>query len=240
MKQWDTTDGAANATKGFMMPRVSLTTATSLSDIVTVNPNNATTKQVHTGLTVYNVNAAYTGGIGVNMWDGEKWINVSKKEVPVIKSFLMSKATNNSTLLNLSLTILSGWTALNYPSETVDVNSNYTGGVFIAPRTGTYTINASVFVSTTLSLSVASTISIGIFKKPSGTGTTYSNLASHTANLGVLGLSLGVNPEVGTAVVWRGTLNANDQVAIGYQRSGATVSVNKTDAVNSYLTIVEE
>ena len=60
-----------NATKGMMLPRVALESATSLSPIYA----NATAEdaRLSTGMTVYNVGANLRKGILI--WDGESWIS---------------------------------------------------------------------------------------------------------------------------------------------------------------------
>lgn len=84
LKQEKSVDGEANATKGLLLPRVSLTTLKpaigKLSESIGGTGNWDEIR--HTGLTVYNVNAGDACnvgvGIGVYMWTGETWTSVGR------------------------------------------------------------------------------------------------------------------------------------------------------------------
>lgn len=84
------TDGSANASKGLGLPRVKLTSVNDLFPMfedangnVNADYNTAAKKEdldkKHTGLLVYNVNECFpifSGGTGINVWNGEKWENL--------------------------------------------------------------------------------------------------------------------------------------------------------------------
>ena len=77
LKESDELNGDANATKGIVYPRVSLTNLNELYPMLTGSENNyPTLKSSHTGLTVYNVNTATPFEKGLYTWDGTKWIRM--------------------------------------------------------------------------------------------------------------------------------------------------------------------
>lgn len=53
---------AANSSKGFLLPRVSLTIVNQLTDISDVTTSDPDQLLLHTGLTVYNTNVSFPGG----------------------------------------------------------------------------------------------------------------------------------------------------------------------------------
>lgn len=71
------TDGGANATKGLMLPRVSLTDMNSLKDI---SGFTAGEEALYTGLTVFNLDRCldygFTDSKGVYIWNGANWNKV--------------------------------------------------------------------------------------------------------------------------------------------------------------------
>ncbi|MDR2224282.1 MAG: hypothetical protein LBE34_16340 [Flavobacteriaceae bacterium] len=63
----------ATANKGFLMPRVKLTSVTSLAPIVSATmATDATVKKSHIGLQVYHVGGSSIDA-GLKIWSGEKW-----------------------------------------------------------------------------------------------------------------------------------------------------------------------
>jgi uncharacterized protein (TIGR02145 family) len=77
LKEEQKDDGTANSTRGLLLPRVNLTDPADITagDISGVNASN---KDAHTGLTVYNLNKCFAvtpgkGGTGVYVWSGTEW-----------------------------------------------------------------------------------------------------------------------------------------------------------------------
>ena len=82
LKQYDDTEainGGRNATKGLLSPRVFLSNANSMSDLNI--PTNE--YEIHTGLTVYNVNQCLdygtTNSKGIYVWNGKNWEKLGRK-----------------------------------------------------------------------------------------------------------------------------------------------------------------
>lgn len=63
-------EGEASATKGFLMPRVTLTDLTKLSPLV--NVENEANKAKHKGLQIYHVGGNNIDE-GLKIWNGSKW-----------------------------------------------------------------------------------------------------------------------------------------------------------------------
>jgi uncharacterized protein (TIGR02145 family) len=83
LKEQQKDDGTANSTKGLLLPRVNLTSLTDITagDISGVDASN---KDVHTGLTVYNVNQCPAGRTiydetGVQVWTGTRWESLNPR-----------------------------------------------------------------------------------------------------------------------------------------------------------------
>ena len=66
----DVLDGSANATKGLGLPRVLLVDT---NDLLPCAPNTSDNKEVHVGLTVYNLTTNSTLKEGIYTWDGMTW-----------------------------------------------------------------------------------------------------------------------------------------------------------------------
>ncbi len=134
----ENTSSGANSTRGFLFPRVSLTTVNALNDISGVDPADATAKLAHTGLSVYNTNISFTGGAGLNMWDGEKWVNIQASEP--INTNLAGIVNPGASLLSANLiSPATNWQVFPYSTALIDTNGEYntTSGVFTAKHNGT-------------------------------------------------------------------------------------------------------
>lgn len=83
------TAGAANSTKGLLLPRLKLSNLNSLSDIDGVDVSK---HLGHTGLTVYNLNTDKCNGLypGIHIWNGTTWNKVGKNV-----NFSTGKLTDN-------------------------------------------------------------------------------------------------------------------------------------------------
>lgn len=84
LKEFDSSNGAANAEKGLLLPKVLLTDLKSLIDIEGVE--NAQHER-YIGMIVYNVNAAgdpcNTIPQGVFLWDGVEWVGLTSDDTGV-------------------------------------------------------------------------------------------------------------------------------------------------------------
>lgn len=162
MKEWTNTDGGANASKGVLLPRVFLTTTTSLSDLITTNPDLSATKLTHTGLTVYNTNPALSNNAGVYCWDGAEW--VATNPIPETRIFIQASAHNTATLLSGLVSGFAGWQILNYPTEDIDNENKLTTGIFIPAKNANFRINASATMVNTLQSVPTNSIRIAVLK----------------------------------------------------------------------------
>lgn len=152
---------AANSSKGFLFPRVYLTTVSQLTDISDVNTTDPNQLLLHTGLTVYNTNASFQGGVGINMWDGAKWVNILQ---PQLKSNLAAFLDQGSSItLNLAIPA-TNWRYIALPNKLIDLNGEYntSSGVYTAKNTGTYNVNFRVSLS---GVSALTTYGVSIYKK---------------------------------------------------------------------------
>ncbi|MDR3272927.1 MAG: hypothetical protein LBT29_05565, partial [Flavobacteriaceae bacterium] len=66
--------GKANNTKGLAMPRVHLTESDHLYPMLPSAYDKTVEDAKHTGLLVWNVNAAFMKGAGLYYWDGNQWV----------------------------------------------------------------------------------------------------------------------------------------------------------------------
>lgn len=85
--QTPTTAGGVNSSKGLLLPRVSLTTTTSLQDISKLESE---TDEMYTGLLVFNTNeSAMCEGNdlmkGAYVWNGKKWEFLGKKTMLITR-----------------------------------------------------------------------------------------------------------------------------------------------------------
>ena len=174
----------ANSTKGVLLPRVSLTVIDQLSDISGV-ASDANSKLVHKGLSVYNTNASFPGGLGINIWDGTQWVNIQQ---PRAKSNLIAISDPGYDLLAINLVSpVANWKAIALPTEFLDTNGDYspTTGVFTVRNSGTY--NAYIRISFS-GISVASTYGVGLYCKRSG-GSSFSEALISTTKAVLLGVT---------------------------------------------------
>ena len=95
------------ATKGFVLPRVELTSKTSLAPLTA---DNAANRRSHVGLTVYNLNevpgtaSIPTLHTGLNVWTGEAWTPVNKQSAPnffYMPSFTLDISSTGAKTVNL-------------------------------------------------------------------------------------------------------------------------------------------
>jgi uncharacterized protein (TIGR02145 family) len=93
LKQSDTNGGSTNATKGLMLPRVTLT---DLNDITTgdITGVTAANKDAHIGLTVYNLTQC-DGKFaqGVYTWTGTEWLQLTKNPLPAIPAVTLTSSS---------------------------------------------------------------------------------------------------------------------------------------------------
>lgn len=84
LKEFEPKINNENSTKGLMLPRVSLKDISSLEGI---EGAEFAAKDLYTGLIVYNVldNAICGLGVGLYVWDGNKWESLDRTRVPVVK-----------------------------------------------------------------------------------------------------------------------------------------------------------
>jgi len=222
--------GGRTTTKGLLLPRLTLTTLNSLTDVPSANQ---TTPLQYRGLTVYNSdNTHESTGLyqGINVWDGAKWNSIrSNIASSAPKSFV--RATGGASLSLVDISLLTGWKKLIFTVEEFDENVEYdntttaTGGQFIPKQGGIYVIYAQYSVS---SLLTASEIGVGIFRKPAG-GSSFSLVANGTSlSVGALGGTITRN--IQTMI----KLNANDVIIIG---SYSLVTLTLIGNSNSYVTI---
>lgn len=172
-------NGGRTTNKGFTLPRVILTTPSSLVDIPSADA--AATPLQYTGLTVYNVGTNPAVTKGLNLWDGTKWVAVQTQPiVSPLKTYIKGASGSSSiALLDLSLIVLGtgSWRKIQFNSEDFDENNEFDTGTseFTAKQAGIYNIYAQFKASP--SLLAAGDLGIGIIKK---TGSTYSVVASES------------------------------------------------------------
>lgn len=224
MKQ--TSSNGANSTKGMLLPRVYLTTVNQLTDISVDSPESAATKLLHTGLTVYNTNAAFPNGIGICVWDGSQWANTQQ-----IKSNVIAFIDPGTNLLSLNLlSPLTGWRYFGFPSEFLDTKDEYSTstGIYTAKNGGLYQISLHVVVS---GLSLLSTSAIAVYKKKVGDpGFSQLYIQSKSVVLGSIEVAI---KETGVA------LNAGDQLIFAVQ-NGTILTLNVGDSGLSYAVIAQQ
>lgn len=211
----------SNSTKGLLLPRVSLTSKTTLVDISDVVLGDVTVASKHTGLTVYNTNESFEEGKGVNTWDGEKWVNVSKK---IPESYFVGFANSSSSLLGVNLVAGSSWKTLSYNTVQIDSNSEYTGssGTYKVKKSGKYNVFARLQYS---GVSLFSRVGLGLFVKkyPGSTFTEVTSLIDPSV------ISAGGAIEITGTV----TLSVDDELKFVYQSSGL-LAISIASANTSY------
>lgn len=220
---------AANSSKGFIFPRVYLTTVNQLTDISDVNTSDPNQLLLHTGLTVYNTNASFQGGVGINMWDGAKWVNILQ---PQLKSNLAVFVDQGSSI-TLSLGIpLANWKYVALPNKLMDLNKEYntSTGVYTAKNTGTYDINFRVSLS---GLSLLTTYGLAIYKKTVAPGSVFAYETSITK--GTVAALTTIDMQLQHSI----TLNAGDQLMFAV-RANSLLSLTIGSEGMSYLIISQE
>lgn len=222
--------GGRTSDKGFLFPRVVLTTLNSLVDIP--EANQQLTPLRYAGLTVYNTdNTRASQGLyqGLNVWDGTKW-NSIKSYIKASMPKTLIKASGGSSMSLVDISLLNNWQKMVFTQEEFDENNEYdntpsTGGQFIPAQDGVYEIYAQYSFK---SLLTASDIGVGIFKKNT-TGNTYSLIANSTS-LGVGLLGGTITRSVQTML----NLKAGDTIIVA---AYATVSLTLIGGTSSYVTI---
>jgi hypothetical protein len=79
VKQNESTTGGATSTKGFIFPRVSLDSLSSLTPLLSAaDASDATQKTIHKGTIIYNVNVSSAKNLteGLYCWDATKWVKI--------------------------------------------------------------------------------------------------------------------------------------------------------------------
>lgn len=101
LKNKEESENGVNANKGMLLPRVKLTSMTSLDDI---SKSAEETDSEYTGLIVYNINeapACFSKGFqkGTYVWSGSSWNNLYGSETVVVyrKGTLVDARTGNDT-----------------------------------------------------------------------------------------------------------------------------------------------
>ncbi|MDR2956237.1 MAG: hypothetical protein LBV43_14275 [Prevotella sp.] len=229
--------GGRTTEKGFLLPRVALTTANSLIDIP--EANTAATPLQYTGLTVYNVGTASAVGSGLNMWDGTKWVAAQTQQIQpatsALKTYLKYNGGASLSLLNLDVTLTAlypNWKRIKFGSDGKEFDENLefdiSTSVFTAKQDGIYNVYAQYAVdgNAILSLSVSTSLGIGVFVK-NGTNNFRLAASESFANVGVGIVLLGtvnVTPPYRKAQVLL-KLNAGDQVFVGAYTTLANLSL---------------
>lgn len=219
---------ASNSSKGFIFPRVYLTSVSQLTDISDVNTSDSNQLLLHTGLTVYNTNASFQGGVGINMWDGAKWVNILQ---PQLKSNMAVFLDQGSSItLNLAIPI-ANWRYIALPNKLMDLNSEYntSTGVYTAKNTGTYNVNFRMSLS---GLAILTTYGIAIYKKTAaGTAFSYLTSATKTTLASITALDIQVKSSF--------SLDAGDQLMFAVQNN-ALASLTIGSEGMSYLIIYQQ
>lgn len=229
--------GGRTTEKGFLLPRVVLTTTNSLIDIP--EANTAATPLQYTGLTVYNVGttSAVTGGL--NMWDGTKWVAVQTQQVqPVtstLKTYLKYNGGSSLSFISLDVTLAAlypNWKKIKFESDGIEFDENLefetSTSVFTAKQDGIYNVYTQYAVdgNALLSLSTSTSLGIGVFVK-NGTDNFRLAVSETFANVGVSVVLLGtvnVTPPYRKAQTLL-SLKAGDQVFVGAYTTLASLSL---------------
>lgn len=137
--------GTENAQKGFLLPRVNLTVKNSLIDISDVDYNDANVALMHTGLTVYNMNAGFEGGVGINVWDGTEWTNLNPQETTFqVSSAPLAKP--KTSLVESYIDKDNSGKVVSFPKVEQDSNDEYdvVNGIHTVKNNGNYNIAANI------------------------------------------------------------------------------------------------
>lgn len=226
LKEYNDENGGATTGRGMVLPRLTLTSATSLAAIQNAN----TSKPLqYTGLTVYNISGTNVP-VGLNMWDGTKWVNFSTQfQSNWPKSFVRVRGASNISVANIAL--LTGWRRLSLTVKDFDENNEYdnvTTFEFKAKQKGIYNVNVQIKVSALVQIG---DVGVGIFVKRTGSSV-YTLLAEQSATVVSLLNLNAFNRSVQTLV----KLEANEVIALGV-RTPADISLLGDQ--NSFFTIYQ-
>lgn len=238
LKEFDDTTaqaGGRTANKGYMLPRVALTTPNSLTDIP--DANDAAIPLQYTGLIVYNIGTDSIVSRGMNIWDGTKWVAMQSSPLSFpLKTYLKAIGGSSISILDVTLILGTDWKKIQFTDKEFDENDefNVVTSEFTAKQDGIYNIYAQFKASS--ALISAGNLGIGILKKSSDDDT-FTLVAEETfTNITVSLLigSINVTPpsrKVQTLV----KLQADDVIVIAANTT--VLSASLLGNSNSYFTI---
>lgn len=150
--------------------------------------------------------------------------NSSNNRVEAInlqKSFV--KGIGGTGFSILSLTILSGWNKVSFPTLEFDENGdfNLTTQTFTAPMNGIY--NISVYVKMNSLVSISS-FGVGIFKENSGGTQLIADESYKSLDVTILGIGVTSPPTRSTQTLVK--LNQGDKIHFGIKSSDLTILNN--------------
>ncbi|MGV7107190.1 C1q-like domain-containing protein [Flavobacterium sp. U410] len=137
------------------------------------------------------------------------------------KSFV--KGVGGSGFAILSLTLLSGWNKISFPSLEFDENADFslTNQSFTAPMDGIYYITVYIKMTSLINLS---NFGVGIFKDSSGTIQLIADETYDSLSVTILGIGVTSPPTRSTQTLVK--LNQGDKVYFGTKSSNLTILNN--------------
>jgi len=225
LKQVSDLTGGENSQKGMLMPRVNLTELTELTDISDVNNSDSGVRLAHTGLTVYNTNPSFEGGLGINIWDGNKWNNYHSQDLSY--SYVTAFANTSTSLLAAHIILGTTWQTIPFADVKINSNNEYNSatGVFTVKKKGTYTFSSKVQFN---GISIG-TIGLAILLKKNGQ-TNYTVLGFQNGAILSLGTSRSVNLSQ--------ALEPNDQIIFAINTPAVGLSLASGD--DAYIIIKQQ
>lgn len=148
LKENDNNSGGVTASKGMMLPRVHLTSRTSLLPMLKDNDNymnDPTEKEkqdkLHTGLWVYNTNICLesdASSAGPFIWSGKQWTSLSSKKVVALNSGIVTNIDQNGNPFYSANFGNEGgeWMLSNLAATTFDTQSPLAGEELTTPLDG--------------------------------------------------------------------------------------------------------
>ena len=226
LKETINATGGGNAQKGLLFPRVFLTVRTALTDISGVNNSDPNARLIHTGLTVYNTNTGFEGGIGLNIWDGTQWNNLQQDPAP--NSYLVAFANTSTPLLGVQVALGINWKIIPFKDVKIDSNKEYDSdtGIFKVKNKGSYTFFSHVAFS---GISLGD-LGLAILVKKSGSST-YSLLGYQNGGI----LSIGTTRNVNISNI---QLDTYDEVVFAINVSTLNLSIASSN--DAYIIIKQE
>lgn len=151
-------------------------------------------------------------------------LNNSNNRVEAInlpKSFI--KGNGGTGFSILSLTILSGWNKVSFPTLEFDENGdfNLTTQTFTAPMNGIYNISVYVKMNSLISLS---SFGVGIFKESSGHTNLIADETYQALSVSILGIGVTSPPTRSTQTLVK--LNQGDKIHFGIKSTDLTILNN--------------